>query len=211
MDQDCFEQGWHDCPSWGHLPPIHFGRRQLCQGNSASFATSSKHLVSRSWLTVTCLAVTCACRFVSKLWGDCLWCNAGHAVVCWWACLDTIQSSSGWQALQEEVCADIPHSARSLSYNCTLCLLLLAFHFVCVLYWHGICDAVLLKATLHHIHMRSDTKVIKRERKQVNGVGGFSFVPYISDFLDNACYRFDFVDRQHVILVLAGLPGNSCC
>ncbi len=27
--------------------------------------------------------------------------------------------------------------------------------------------------------------------------------------LDNAVQGFDFVDRQHVILVLAGLPGNS--
>ncbi len=28
----------------------------------------------------------------------------------------------------------------------------------------------------------------------------------MGDFLDNAGYRVDFVDRQHVVLKLAGLP-----
>ncbi len=45
---------------------------------------------------------------------------------------------------------------------------------VFILYWHGISVAVLLKGTLHHIHMQSDTKVIKRDKKQINDVGGFS-------------------------------------
>lgn len=72
-----------------------------------------------------------------------------------------------------------------------------------------LCCCSLLKPPPSHSHTVRHKAHKNREGEQVNGAGGSSFDPYMNDLWDNVGYGFDFVDRQHAILVLAVLPNGS--